>query len=246
MSKLARWMRGEMVRELVRRMRRKSKSLDNRRGKRKTALALSAGIMALSPGAVEYGRQAPTHTVAEAAIDAMKYRVDADQLSVSEAMKEALAEEEGVMLTVYRDVAGYPTVGVGHLVRPADNLKVGDTITYEQAIAFLEKDIRHAEEAVKRLVGDLPLYQYEFDALVDLVYNVGEGNVSEDKSPKLNVAIKAGDYQGIADELRYHTAAGSKANGLIYRSERRQAIFTDAAYGDPRPIEISVSGEVSA
>ncbi|WP_325100113.1 lysozyme [Aurantiacibacter sediminis] len=249
MSKLARWMRGEMVREFVRRMRRKRKGSENSRRKRKTALALSAGIMALSPGAVEFGRDAPSHATvaaAEASVDAMKYRVDAEKLTVSEAMMEALAEEEGVMLTVYRDVAGYPTVGVGHLVRPADNLKVGDTITYEQAIEFLENDIKHAEEAVKRLVGDLPLYQYEFDALVDLVYNVGEGNVSASESPKLNAAMKAGNYEAIASQLHYHTAAGSKANGLVYRSERRQAIFSEAAYGDPRPIEISVSGEVSA
>lgn len=245
-SRAARWMRGEMVREFVRTMRKKSKNSDKKRRKRKTALALSAGIMAFSPGAVEFGRDAPAYTTGVEYVDPMKTRVGADMLTASDAMKEALAEEEGVRLTVYRDVAGYPTVGVGHLVRPADGLKVGDTISYEQALKFLESDIIHAEEAVKRLVGDLPLYQYEFDALVDLVYNVGEGNVSASESPKLNAAIQSGDYEAIASQLHYHTAGGAKANGLVYRSERRQAIFMDAAYDDPRPVEISVSGDVSA
>ncbi|MGB3167171.1 MAG: lysozyme [Alteraurantiacibacter sp.] len=228
------WMRTEMVRELLQRDRK-------RRHKRKTALAVSAAVMAASPGAIDY----PAPATENMALDATKVRIGANNISVSDAMKEALAEEEGVRLTVYRDVAGYPTVGVGHLVRPADGLKVGDTITYEQALKFLDEDIKHAEEGVRNLVGELPLYQHEFDALADLIYNVGAGNVSEGESPKLNAAISSRDYERIAAELHYYHAGGSKANGLVYRSERRQAIFTDAAYHDPRPMEIGVGSTFS-
>ncbi|RJY10217.1 hypothetical protein D6201_05550 [Aurantiacibacter aquimixticola] len=203
--------------------------------------------MAASPGAVQYGAAAPDFStqIAQMKVDATQTRVHASDLTSSETMKEALAEEEGVRLTVYRDVAGYSTVGVGHLVLPEDNLRVGDTITYEQALEFLEQDLKKAEAGVQRLVGDLPIYQHEFDALVDLVYNVGEGNVSERESPKLNAAIASADYEGIAEELHYHHAAGAKANGLVYRSERRQAIFMEAAYDDPRPVEIAVAGNLS-
>ena len=74
----------------------------------------------------------------------------------------------------------------------------------------------------------------DLDALLDLVYNVGEGNVSAQESPRLNAAIAAGDYETIADELRYTTAAGKKARGLEFRSERRVAIFEQASYEDPR------------
>ena len=241
-----RWMRGEMVREFIRLLRRKSKAAGNSRiGKRKAALAMSAAVMGMSTAAVDPDRyQEPTSAMAF--LDATQMRIDARHISVSEAMKEALAEEEGVRLTVYRDVAGYPTVGVGHLVTAEDGLKVGDTITYERALELLEKDLVTAEEGVKRLVGDLPLYQHEFDALADLVYNVGEGNVSHNQSPMLNKAIMRGDYNGIAQELDYRHAAGSVAKGLIYRSERRASIFMEAAYDDPRPAEISVSGQVSA
>ena len=240
------WMRGAMVRELVRRMRRTGEAGASNRTKRKTALAMSAAVMAASPGAVDYPQSNENVEIsALASVDATQNRVDANNIRVSDAMKEALAEEEGVRLTVYRDVAGYPTVGVGHLVLPEDNLKVGDTITYEKAIEFLEEDLKKAEAGVRDLVGDLPIYQHEFDALVDLVYNVGAGNVSESESPKLNAAINAGDYAGIASELNYHHAAGQKANGLVFRSERRQAIFENAEYHDPRPIEIGVAGNVS-
>lgn len=250
----------DMARELVMRMRRKwlsqqrgdktaltpssaASALDQRnaasgpergrRRKRKAALALSASVMGFTTAAADTGPSGPAPVISALA-PGVDFRANANELRVSEAMKEALAEEEGVRLTVYRDVAGYPTVGVGHLVRPEDGLRVGDRITYDQAIDFLEQDLVTAEEGVKRLVGGLPLYQHEFDALADLIYNVGEGNVSESESPNLNRAIQLADYDGIAEELHYYHAAGAKARGLIYRSERREAIFMNAAYDDPR------------
>lgn len=202
-------------------------------GRRKSAvMALSAGAMGLAAFTTQ-----PTESqkqTAHAAPMVQDLRQNAYFMQTSEAFKEALVQEEGVRLTVYRDVAGYPTVGVGHLVTPADNLSVGQRISYDQVIEFLEADLAKAEEAVARLVGGLPLHQHEFDALVDLVYNVGEGNVSESESPRLNAAIQAGDYDGIARELDYTHAGGQVAGGLVNRSERRMAIFMDANYEDPR------------
>ena len=162
-------------------------------------------------------------------------RVNAALLATSERMRKALAQEEGMRLTVYRDVAGYPTVGIGHLVRPEDGLKVGDRITREQAMAFLAQDLKTAEQAVVDVVGDLKLYQHEFDALVDLAYNVGEGTLSESESPDLNRAIAQADYTGIAQELDYRFAGGRIAGGLVHRSERRAQIFREANYADVRP-----------
>ena len=162
-------------------------------------------------------------------------RMNAALLTTSERMHKALAQEEGMRLTVYRDVAGYPTVGIGHLVRPEDGLKVGDRITRDQAMAFLKADLAKAEEAVANVVGDLKLYQHEFDALVDLAYNVGEGTLSPAESPALNRAIATADYDGIAQELDYRFAGGEVAGGLIHRSERRAQIFLEADYADVRP-----------
>jgi GH24 family phage-related lysozyme (muramidase) len=155
-------------------------------------------------------------------------------LRASDQLLEAMIQEEGARRTVYRDVAGYPTVGVGHLVRPADDLRVGDRISRDQVLDFLENDVADAEQAVRRLVGDLPLSQNEYDALVDLAFNVGEGNLSAERSPGLNAAIVARDYDAIASELDYRHAAGQVARGLVYRSERRANIFLDASYDDPR------------
>ncbi|QFT78229.1 Lysozyme RrrD [Erythrobacter sp. THAF29] len=145
-----------------------------------------------------------------------------------------MIEEEGVRYEVYRDVAGYPTVGVGHLVLPQDNLRVGDRISHQRAVSLLERDLAKAEKIARRLLGDLPVNQHEFDALVDLAFNVGEGNLSRKRSPRLNRAIASADYNAIADELSYTTAAGRVANGLINRSRRRTQIFAKNDYSDPR------------
>ncbi|MBV7266758.1 lysozyme [Erythrobacter ani] len=163
-------------------------------------------------------------------------RRDASDLTASDQLIEAMIEEEGVRYDVYRDVAGYPTVGVGHLVLPEDNLGMGDTISHERALQLLETDIGKAEEVVQRLIGDLAINQHEFDALVDLAFNVGEGNLSESESPRLNRAIAAADYDRIAEELNYTTAGNRVASGLVYRSERRQRIFMASDYRDPREV----------
>lgn len=201
---------------------------------RTTRGSLLLGAAAMSMAAQGMVPIQPEPTAATYAIPSENVRKHASQLQASPELIEAMAEEEGVRYTVYRDVAGYPTVGIGHLVLPEDNLRVGDRISHERAMELHKKDVARATAGVRDLVGDLPLYQHEFDALVDLVYNVGEGNVSERESPRLNAAIDAADYEAIADQLHYHHAGGSKANGLVYRSERRSKIFLDASYEDPR------------
>ncbi len=201
--------------------------------KRKAAaLLLSTGAMALPAFKAPFDGNASG--VSSSDTERSDRRIPATLLSASAEMRQALVEEEGMRRTVYRDIAGNPTVGVGHLVRPGDGLGVGDRITQAQTRAFLDADLRAAEKDAHDLLGSLPVYQHEFDALVDLIYNVGPGNVSSAKSPRLNDAIARGDYEAMAEELRYSNADGSYARGLDYRSERRTQIFLNASYEDPR------------
>ena len=211
-----------------------------RRLLRRTPIAIAA----VSAAAGSLGAYAPSQTAED--VGGWSYetnlktnpnytRMNAALLTTSDRMHKALAQEEGIRLTVYRDVAGYPTVGIGHLVLPEDGLRVGDRITREQAMDFLAADLAKAERAVADVVGNLKLYQHEFDALVDLAYNVGEGTLSPAKSPALNRAIASADYEGIAQELDYRFADGEVAGGLVHRSERRAQIFLEADYADVRP-----------
>src|SRR5690348_17153331 len=46
---------------------------------------------------------------------------------------------DGMILEVYNDSKGNPTVGLGHLVIASDHLKVGDKITVERARELAKK-----------------------------------------------------------------------------------------------------------
>jgi GH24 family phage-related lysozyme (muramidase) len=201
--------------------------------RRKAALALSVGAIGLNAAAMDF---TPAPVVAPYSDRDPGVRRPALRLHVSEEMKEALIEEEDARYTVYRDPVGLPTVGVGHLVTPADGLAVGDRIDEDRVLDLFAGDLRKAEAIVVRLLGATPVNQHEFDALVDLAYNVGEGTLSAEESPRLNAAIAARDYQAIAAELDYRYAHGERLEGLALRSERRSNIFLDARYDNPRAV----------
>ena len=77
---------------------------------------------------------------------------------------------EGYRSEAYLCPAGVWTIGYGHTA----GVKEGDTCTRAEADAFLVEDLKWAEDTVN--AQNLTLGQYQFDALVSFVYNVGSGN----------------------------------------------------------------------
>lgn len=61
-----------------------------------------------------------------------------------------------------------PTIGFGSTA----GVKMGDTITPPKALVRALQDVGKFEGAVKQCVH-VPLHQYEYDAYVDLAYNIG-------------------------------------------------------------------------
>jgi lysozyme len=113
----------------------------------------------------------------------------------------------GMILKVYLDSRNLPTVGMGHLVKSSDNLKVGDIISLEKARDFAKKDKFKAVNAINDLVK-VPLHQYEFDALVSIVINAGSG----DGALNLSEIINKGDYVDSAEKIKLFYTAGGKTN----------------------------------
>ncbi|HBY60155.1 MAG TPA: hypothetical protein DEH78_10055 [Solibacterales bacterium] len=147
-------------------------------------------------------------------------------LKADAAGKTFIKDHEGFRKEVYKDSAGNPTVGHGHLVTSGDRLKIRDEITTIQADALFDADVPKSEEGVRAGVGELPLSQNEFNALTDLVFNVGPEVLTEKKSPNLMKAIAAGDYAGMSDQLKYtKDSAGVQQKGLVDRSENRKQLF---------------------
>jgi len=126
---------------------------------------------------------------------------DVKKLSVNETglthlrLSEGLQNQKGdPRLDAYL-LAGDLLVGYGHKVTSEDNLKLGSTITKEQAEKFLVSDVNSAGQTIKKAVGNLQLSQGEFNALTDLVFNVGPAVLTTAKSPKLMDAIL--DWNGV-------------------------------------------------
>lgn len=151
--------------------------------------------------------------------------------TTSEKGRQFIARHEGEKLTVYRDVAGFLTVGVGHLVLPNDKLRYGDSITAEQSDAFLQADLRSAEDAVNQLVR-VPLSQNEFDALVSLFFNLGRKNLANSRTLRF---LNNGDKQRFGDALLQWNKATIKGRlqavkGLTIRRLAEQKLFLEGKY----------------
>ena len=95
-------------------------------------------------------------------------------------------------------------------------------ITVKKGISLLKKDYAFAEVAVNDLVKVI-MNQYQFDALVIFVFNVGRGAFS--KSTLLK-KLNAGNFQAVPSELRRWNKSGGKImNGLISRREKEIILF---------------------
>lgn len=87
---------------------------------------------------------APVEPVNEAPKPALTRPAPATGEDVRAAFEVLLKLREGCRNVVYKDIRGFPTVGIGHLVRPEDGLKVGDKITDAQVDALFMKDSQGA------------------------------------------------------------------------------------------------------
>jgi len=92
-------------------------------------------------------------------------------------------------------------VGYGHLVLTGDGLKVGDTITQDQADALLVKDYDRAFKAAVEQATELNKINAEFiGALASVNYQLGTG--WSKKFPNTWAMLKAGDAASAIQNLK--------------------------------------------
>ncbi|MES2729928.1 MAG: lysozyme [Pseudomonadota bacterium] len=139
-------------------------------------------------------------------------------MNLSEIGLNLIKHFEGCQLKAYLDQAGIPTIGYGHIKR----VKMGDTCTLEQAEQWLKEDVAESEASVNRLVT-VPINQFQFDALVSFVFNLGTGNFFKSTLRKL---LNKKDYIGCANEFPKWRFAGSViSNGLVKRRQAEKDLF---------------------
>ena len=130
---------------------------------------------------------------------------------------------EGFVDHVYKDAVGYPTIGIGHLIRAGEIFP--EKITEVEAYDILAKDLKEAEDAVNKMVK-VPLRQNQFDALVSFAFNLGAGNLASSTLLKM---VNASDFNNAAGQfVRWNRAGGKVLAGLTRRREAEAALFLQA------------------
>jgi lysozyme len=91
-----------------------------------------------------------------------------------------------------------PTVGFGTTTRPDGTpVRMGDSTNPVEALQRKARDLQKFEGAIKQCVT-VPLYQHEYDAYVDMAYNIGHGAFCGSTIVR---RLNAGDYKGACDAI---------------------------------------------
>lgn len=147
-----------------------------------------------------------------------------DEDDIRESAKERTKRKEGMRLDKYRDSLGYPTIGIGHLIKKDETFP--DSITKWGALKLYDEDyVEHERDAASipelnqlKKVGDFSRF---YGAGVDLVFNMGKNALKGFRG--MLSAIGRGDFDLAAKELlnsQYAKQVGSRAveNAEILRS----------------------------
>lgn len=145
---------------------------------------------------------------------------------VSPAGRALISQREGNKLRAYKDSVGILTIGVGHTSAAGPpTVTAGMTITAAESDAILSRDLAKFEAAVRDAVT-IPLRQVEFDALVSLAFNIGDGAFAKSTLvKKLNAGHRAGAANAF---LSWVKAQGKTLKGLQTRRVAERAQFLSA------------------
>jgi lysozyme len=87
-----------------------------------------------------------------------------------------------------------PTIGFGS----TEGVKMGDTITPLKAINRSLREVQVTEGAIKRCAPTVNLYQYEYDAYLELAHNIGSAAFCRSKIVK---KLQAEDYPAACNHI---------------------------------------------
>jgi lysozyme len=129
-----------------------------------------------------------------------------------------IKRSEGLRLKAYKCPADVPTIGYGST---GPHVRMGMTITAEEAEALLRKDLERFERGVVEMAGKMTPGQ--FSALVSFAFNLGLGKLRKSTLLKKHLA---GDYEGAAREFaKWVNAGGKRLPGLVTRRADEAALY---------------------
>jgi GH24 family phage-related lysozyme (muramidase) len=141
----------------------------------------------------------------------------------------ATKKGEGWRNRLYNDVAGYCTIGYGHLIKHArcdgsERADWQDGITEHDGEELLVTDMKDAQIAVM-LAVTVALTDTQYAALCDFVFNVGP---SAFRRSTLLKVVNAGQHDQVANQLmRWSIAGGKPVQGLVNRRKSEIELYYD-------------------
>ena len=139
-----------------------------------------------------------------------------------EQLRKELEVDEGVKYEIYNDHLGYPTFGIGHLVRDSDpeaGAALGTPISEDRVIEAFNED-------VETVLSDCAILYDDFDELpeeaqliiANMMFNLGRPRLSKFKGMKAGVDSK--DWNKAADEMidsAWYRQVPNRAGRLVTR-----------------------------
>jgi len=145
----------------------------------------------------------------------MSSRTVIASLTLSAAALIGIAVHEGYRESAYIPVVGdVPTIGFGD----THNVKIGDKTDPIRALIKLSQHTESFQKDLKRCIGDVPMYQHEWDAIVSWSYNIGTGAACKSTLVK---NLKMRDYSAACKELlKWNKFNGKELKGLTTRRQQ--------------------------
>ena len=121
-------------------------------------------------------------------------------LTLSASVFAGIVAHEGFTDKAIIPVPGdVPTIGIGATVyEDGTKVKMTDTITVAKAVRLSVSHIAKDEVVLRECFGDAKLYQHEWDAYVDLAYNIGPGAVCRSS---IVAKVKAEQYEAACNTI---------------------------------------------
>ena len=137
-------------------------------------------------------------------------------------LREQLEIDEGVVHEVYLDHLGYPTFGIGHLIRsddPESSCEVGTAVSKDRVIDAFNADVEQVVGDCQKLYSDFEELPEEAQQIIaNMMFNLGRPRLT--KFAGMKRGVDARDWNSAADEMvdsRWYRQVGARAERLVKR-----------------------------
>ena len=139
-----------------------------------------------------------------------------------EKLREQLKIDEGCVYEIYNDHLGYPTFGIGHLVResdPENGSPLGTEVSEDRVNEAFDADVEIVLSDCNTLYPDFEDLPEEAQLIIaNMMFNLGYPRLSAFKGMKRGVDSR--NWDAAADEMvgsRWYKQVTNRANRLVER-----------------------------